>query len=106
MSSHFQRPRGHLQQGGPADQRWEDVQHGVPPLLGGGRKPDPRSIQSDGNGGGKILCGEATRESGVQGVWGGNRGWIHVESSDDSAWEGRSTTTPLGPSDGQGDQDV
>ena len=46
------------------------------------------------------------RESGVRGVWGGNRGWIHVESSDDSAWEGRNTTAPLGPPDGQGAQDV
>ena len=46
------------------------------------------------------------RESGVQGVWGGNRGWIHVKSYDDLAWEGRSTMTPLGPPDGRGSQDI
>ena len=45
---------------------------------------------------------ERQRESGVQGVWDGNRGWIHVESHDDSTWEGRNTATPLGPPDGWG----
>ena len=31
---------------------------------------------------------------------------IHVESSDDSTWEGRNTTAPLGPPDIRGAQDV
>ena len=55
------------------------------PCWGGGRKPDRGSIQSEYNRGGKILCIEATGKSGVREVWGGNRGCIHVESSDDSA---------------------
>ena len=42
----------------------------------------------------------------MRGVWGGTRGWIHVESPDDSTWEGRTTATPLGPTDDWGAQDV
>ena len=54
----------------------------------------------------KNLCRETKRESGVQGVWGGNRGWFHVESFDDLTWEGRNTAAPLGPPDEWGAQDV
>ena len=42
----------------------------------------------------------------MRGVWGGTRGWIHVESHDDSIWEGRTTAKPLGPPDNWGAQDV
>ena len=42
------------------------------------------------------------RESGVQVAWDGNRGWVHVESHDDSAWEGRNTAAPLGPPEKSG----
>ena len=50
--------------------------------------------------------GETERESGVRGVWGGTRGWIPVESLDDSAREGRTTAAPLGPPDDWGGQDI
>ena len=49
---------------------------------------------------------ERQRESGVWGVWDGNRGWIHVKSHDDSTWEGRNTAAPLGPPDEWGAQVV
>ena len=49
---------------------------------------------------------ERQRESGVRGVWGGNRGRIPVESLDDSTWEGRTTAAPLGPPDDWGAQDI
>ena len=42
----------------------------------------------------------------MQGVWGGTRVWIPVESYDDSTREGRTTATPLGPPDNWGAQDV
>ena len=42
----------------------------------------------------------------LRGVWDSNRGWIHVESYDDSTWEGRNTTAPLGPPDEWGAQVV
>ena len=42
----------------------------------------------------------------MRGVWGGNSGWIHVKSPDDLTWEGRTTATPLGPTDDWGAQDV
>ena len=42
----------------------------------------------------------------MRGVWGGTRGWIPVESHDESTREGRTTATPLGPSDNWGAQDV
>ena len=58
------------------------------------------------HGGGKIISGATETESGVRGVWGGNRGWIPVESLDDSTQEGRTTAAPLGPPDDWGDQDT
>ena len=67
------------------------------PLLGRGRKPDRSGIQSEADGVGENLCRETKIESGVRGVWGGNHGWVHVESFDDSAWEGYNTAAPLGP---------
>ena len=42
----------------------------------------------------------------MRGVWGGTRGWIPVESYDDSTQEGRTTATPLGPPDDWGGQDI
>ena len=48
----------------------------------------------------------AERESGVRGVWDGNRGWVNVESHDDLTWEGRNTAAPLGPPDEWGAQVV
>ena len=77
-----------------------------PTLLGGGRKPDRSGVQSEADGVGENLCRETQRESGVQGVWGGNRGWFHVKSFDDSTWEGHNTAAPLGPPDDWGAQDV
>ena len=50
--------------------------------------------------------GATERESGVRGVWGGNCGWIPVESHDDSTWEGRTMAAPLGPPDDWGAQDI
>ena len=42
----------------------------------------------------------------MQGMWDGNHGWVHVESLDDSTWEGRNTAAHLGPPDEWGAQDV
>ena len=95
----FQRPGIHLRQGGPSDQRREYSQHGLPSLSGGGRKPDLSGVQSEADGVGGKLCRETKRESGVRGVWGGNCGWFHVESFDDSTWEVHNTAAPLGPPD-------
>ena len=50
--------------------------------------------------------GKTERESGVRGVWGGNRGSIPVGSPDDPTWEGRNTAAPLGPPDDWGGQDI
>ena len=33
-------------------------------------------------------------------------GWFHIESFDESTWEGRNTAAPLGPLDKWGAQDV
>ena len=49
---------------------------------------------------------ERQRESGVREVWDGNCFWVHVESLDDSTWEGRNTAAPLGPPDKWGAQYV
>ena len=54
------------------------------------------------NGGGKLILGATERESGVQGVWGGTRGWIPVDSHDDSTREGRTMATHMGPPDDWG----
>ena len=58
------------------------------------------------NGGRELIQGKTERESGVRGVWGGIRGWIPVESHDDSTQEGRTTATPLDPLDDWRAQDV
>ena len=58
------------------------------------------------NGGWKLISGTTERESGVRGVWGGTRGWIHVESLDDSTREGHTTAAPLPPPDDWGAQDI
>ena len=58
-------------------------------LSGGDRQPDRGGVQAANNRGRKLISGTTERESGVRGVWGGTRGWIHVESHDDSTWEGR-----------------
>ena len=71
-----------------------------PCRAGAGNRTEAAYSRADGVG--EILCREATRESGVRGVWGGNRGYIHVKSSDDSTWEGRNMTAPLEPQDGRG----
>ena len=63
-------------------------------------------MQAETDGGREYIQGKTERETGVQGVWGGTRGWIHVESHDDSTWEGRTTATPLGFPDDWGDQVV
>ena len=76
------------------------------PCRAGGRKPKRSGVQSEANGVGRNLCRETKIESGVRGVWGVNRGWFHVESFDDSTWEGRNTAAPLGPPDKWGAQDV
>ena len=60
-----------------------------------------RQITGEGN-----SFRERQRESGVRGVWGGTRGWIPVESLDDSTREGRTTAAPLGPLDDWGAQDI
>ena len=39
-------------------------------------------------------------------TWGGNCGWIPVESLDDSTQEGRTTAAPLAPPDDWGAQDI
>ena len=69
------------------------------PCRAGGRKPDCGRLQSEADGGRENIYGKAERESDVRGVWDGNRGWIHVESHDDSTWEGRNKAAPLGPPD-------
>ena len=53
-------------------------------LMGAGKTFKERQIE-------RVAC---------MGVWDGNSGWIHVESHDDSTWEGHNTTTPLDPPDG------
>ena len=42
-------------------------------------------------GGREVLRGEPTGEGGMQAVWGGPRGWIPVESSDESTWKSSGT---------------
>ena len=46
------------------------------------------------------------RESGVRGLWDGNRGWVHGESHYDSTQEGHNTAASLGPPDEWGAQVV
>ena len=58
------------------------------------------------DGGREFIQGKIERKSGLQGVWGRTRGWIPVESHDDSTQEGRTTATPLAPPDDWGAQDV
>ena len=67
---------------------------------------DEAAIPLSADGGREDIHRTTERESGVQGVWDGNHGWVHVESHDDSAWEGRNTAAPLGPPDKWGAQDV
>ena len=38
----------------------------------------------------------------MQGVWGVSRGWVHVESSDDSTWKSIRAATTVDPPDGRG----
>ena len=76
------------------------------PFWEGGRKPERSGVQSEADGGEEDICRNAKIESGVRGVWDGNCGWVHVESFDDSTWEGRNTAAPLGPPDKWGAQDV
>ena len=75
-------------------------------LSGGDRQPDHGEIQAETDGGREYIQGKIERESGVWGVWGGTCGWIHVKSHDDSTWEGRTTATPMGPTDYWGSQVV
>ena len=74
--------------------------------MGGVRQPDHGGVQAENNEGREFISGKTARESGVRGVWGGNSGWIHVESLDDSTREGRTTAAPLGPPDDWGAQDI
>ena len=60
----------------------------------------------ENNGGRELISGTTARESGVRGVWGGTRGWIPVESLDDSTRKGRTTAAPLVPPDDWGAQDI
>ena len=52
------------------------------------------------------MSGATERDSVVRGVWGGNSGWIPIESLDDSTREGRTTAAPLAPPDDWGAQDI
>ena len=58
------------------------------------------------DGGQELILGTTQRESGARGVWGRTRGWIPVESLDDSTREGRTTAEPLPPPDDWGAQDI
>ena len=76
------------------------------PCWAGGRQPDGGGLQEEADGGREDIYRTAERESGVQEVWDGNRGWVHVESLHDSTWEGRNTAASLGPPNEWGTQDV
>ena len=57
-------------------------------------------------GGGEVLRGETMGEGGMRGVWGGSRGRVHVESSDDSTRTSSSTAATVDPPGGRGGQDI
>ena len=60
----------------------------------------------EGNGDGEVIRREATVEGGMQGVRGGTRGRIHVESSNDSTWKSSGTMAAVDPPIGRGAQDI
>ena len=53
---------------GPADQFWEDSQHGLP-AVPGGRDTVSSSIREEDDRGGTNIPGEIERNGTVRGIW-------------------------------------